>query len=168
MDYQGLKKQGGEVRDRLLLEELDEQTQKVIAKYGLQSNADLFWERPKGKYPQKVFFSHKFAKKSSVVRIVFYIYQLCFAKVKYFERNWQDFIPCIHNWREGFVECELYDMEFIRHKYSELIFDLRDFQKITDIREFLALCDYLEDIKHQQCRLPREEAAYFDRVRLRA
>ena len=149
MDYQLLKMQDCEFRNQKLMAELDDEKVKVIKKYGLNCNSDLFWELPKGKYPQKVFFSHKFLKKSSVVRIIFYIYQLCFAKVKYFERNWDDFVPCVYSWREGFVECELYDMEFIKHKYSDIIFDLRDLKKITDIKEFLAICDYLDSQKQR-------------------
>jgi hypothetical protein len=129
------------------MEELDDEKRKVLIKYDLHCNSDLYWERPKGKYPQKIFFSHKFAKKSSVIRIIFYIYQLCFAKVKYFERNWDDFLPYIHSWRAGFIECELYDMELIKHKHTDIIFDLRDLKKITDIKEFRSICDYLDGQK---------------------
>ncbi|MBP2656644.1 MAG: hypothetical protein H6Q73_4213 [Firmicutes bacterium] len=142
-----LKVQCGTVRNQILMEELDDEKRKVLIKYDLHCNSDLFWERPKGKYPQKTFFSHKFLRKSSVIRIIFYIYQLCFAKVKYFERNWDDFVPYIHSWRDGFIECELYDMEFIKHKHTDIIFDLRDLKKITDIKEFVAICDYLDDQK---------------------
>ncbi|WP_371364858.1 hypothetical protein SRRS_53910 [Sporomusa rhizae] len=147
MDYQMLKTQDSIVRNKILMAELDEEKIKVLRKYDLHCNTDLFWERPKDKYPQKIFFSHKFVKKSSVIRVIFYIYQLCFAKVKYFERNWDEFVPYIHSWRDGFVECELYDMEFIKHKYSDIIFDLRDLKRITDIKEFLAICDYLDGLK---------------------
>lgn len=56
-------------------------------------------------------------------------------------------MPYIHSWRDGFAECKLYDMEFIKHKYSDIIFDLRDLKKITDIKEFLAICDYLNGLK---------------------
>ncbi|CQR73622.1 hypothetical protein SOV_31180 [Sporomusa ovata DSM 2662] len=147
MDYQKLKEQCDEVRNQIVMAELDDEKRKVLIKYDLHCNSDLYWERPKGKYPQKIFFSHKFVKKSSVIRIIFYIYQLCFAKVKYFERNWDDFLPYIHSWREGFIECELYDMELIKHKYTDIIFDLRDLKKITDIKEFRSICDYLDGQK---------------------
>ncbi len=147
MDYHSLKMQDSELRNRILLNELEPEKRQVLKKYALQCNANLYWERPKDKYPQKIFFSHKFAKKSSLVRIIFYIYQLCFAKVKYFERNWDDFTPLIHDWRKGFIECELYDMEFVRHKYTGILFDLRNLQKITSITEFLALCAYLDEQK---------------------
>lgn len=147
MDYQMVKTLDSEARNQILMAELDDEKVKVLVKYGLHCNADLYWERPKGKYPQKVFFSHKFAKKSSVIRIIFYIYQLCFAKVKYFESNWDDFVPYSHSWREGFSECPLYDMEFIKHKYTDIMFDLRDLQKITDIKEYRAICAYLDGLK---------------------
>ena len=149
MDYQMLKEQCSEVRNQILMEELDEEKRKVLIKYNLQCNSDLYWERPKGSYPRKIFFSHKFVKKSSIIRIIFYIYQLCFAKVKYFERNWDNFIPYIHSWRDGFIECELYDMEFIKHKHTDIIFDLRDLKKITDIKEFVAICNFLDGQKNQ-------------------
>lgn len=144
MNYQVLKEQCGEVRSQILMGELDEGKRKVLVKYNLQCNSDFYWERPKGNYPRKIFFSHKFVKKSSIIRIIFFIYQLCFAKVKYFERNWDHFIPYIHSWRDGFMECELYDMEFIKHKHTDIIFDLRDLKKITDIKEFIAICHFLD------------------------
>jgi len=147
VDYQRLKALDSEVRNQILMEELDDEKIKVLIKYDLHCNSDLYWEISKGKYPQKIFFSHKFVKKSSVIRIIFHIYQLCFAKVKYFERNWDDFVPYVHSWREGFIECELSNMEFIKHKYSDIIFDLRDLKKITNIKEFVAICDYLDGQK---------------------
>ena len=150
MDYQLLKEMPCTERNLQLLNEIDEEKQLILKKYALQCNADLYWERPKDKYPQKIFFSHKFLKKSSTVRIVFYIYQLCFAKVKYFEQNWADFVPLVHHWRDGFVECEDYNMEFLRHKYSGIIFDLRDLQKITRIEDFRALCAHLDEQKRRR------------------
>lgn len=74
----------GEVRNQILMEELDDEKRKVLIKYDLHCNSDLYWERPKGKYLHKIFFSHKFVKKSSVIRIIFYIYQLCFCQGKIF------------------------------------------------------------------------------------
>ncbi len=147
MDYQLLKTADSALRNQILLNELDVEKRLTLSKYGLQCNSDLYWERPKDKYPCKIYFSHKFARKSSTLRIIFYIYQLCFAKVKYFERNWADFLPYQHDWRKGFVECELYEMEFIKHKYTGIIFDLRNLQKITRISEFLTLCTYLDGEK---------------------
>ena len=155
MDYQLLKTADTAVRNEILLNELEEEKQLTLRKYSLQCNADLYWERPRDKYPQKIFFSHKFARKSSTLRIIFYIYQLCFAKVKYFERNWDDFSPYQHDWRKGFVECELYEMEFIKHKYTGIIFDLRNLQKITSITEFLALCAYLDEEKAKVLAAPK-------------
>lgn len=31
--------------------------------------------------------------------MIFYIYKLCYAKVKYFDQNWDDFAPCTDNWQ---------------------------------------------------------------------
>lgn len=134
-------------RTRILTEELPKEKQNILRKFTLECNSDLYWERPKGRYPNQVYFSHKFVKRSSVLRIVFYIYRLCFAKVKYFESNLEDFIPCIYDWKKGLVECDLYDMEFLKHKHSETVFDLRNLAKITKIEDFVEICNYLEEMK---------------------
>ncbi len=52
-----LKLQCSTVRNQILMQELDEEKRKVLIKYNLQCNSDLFWERPKGKYPQKIFLA---------------------------------------------------------------------------------------------------------------
>ncbi|WP_407305689.1 hypothetical protein [Desulfosporosinus sp. SB140] len=94
------------------------------------------------------YFSHKFALKASPLGMIFHIYKLCYAKVKYFDQNWEDFTPCIYNWQSGlFEETRLSDMEFIKHLSSGIILDLRNLARVNRYEDFLALCHYLDDQK---------------------
>jgi len=38
-------------------------------------------------------------------------------------------------------------MEFIKHKHTDIVFDLRDLKRINDIKEFRSICDYLDGQK---------------------
>ena len=91
------------------------------------------------------YFSHKFAKKTSALGMIFHIYRLCFAKTKYFENNWEHFVPCIHDFKKGFIETEMYNMEYIKQKDTGIILDLRELAKIKWISDFRDICDYLEE-----------------------
>ncbi|AWZ47718.1 hypothetical protein C3495_02135 [Clostridiaceae bacterium 14S0207] len=133
------------VREQVMREELGEEKCKILDKYGLQPNERIYWEKVQEKYPTQEYFSHKFAVKSSVLGMIFQIYRLCFAKTKYFENNWDKFIPCVYTLREGFIETELYNMEFIKHKKTGLIIDLRELSKIHRIQDFKDLCLYIEN-----------------------
>lgn len=80
--------------------------------------------------------------------MIFHIYKLCYAKVKYFELNWYNFAPCVYNWQSGlFEETRVSDMEFIKHLSSGIILDLRNLAKINRYEDFLKLCNYLEEAK---------------------
>ncbi|GAA0787747.1 hypothetical protein [Hathewaya limosa] len=133
------------VREQVMREELGEEKCKILDKYGLHPNERIYWEKVQEKYPTQEYFSHKFAVKSSVLGMIFHIYRLCFAKTKYFENNWDKFIPCVYTLREGFIETELYNMEFIKHKKTGLIIDLRELSKIHWIQDFKDLCLYIEN-----------------------
>ena len=146
MDYEILKKADQVTRDNLLRQELGSEKCKILDKYQLRSNSRLYWERYQSHYPVQEYFSHKFVKKASPLGIIFHIYRLCYGKVKYFEQNWDDFSPCIYNWQqEFFVETELYDMEYIKHLSTGIIFDLRNLARINKYEDFVTLCNYLED-----------------------
>jgi hypothetical protein len=148
LDYDFLKSCSQELRDKYVRAELGIEKCKIVDKYGLRCNSRLYWEKPQEKYPTQEYFSHKFARKSSPLGMVFHIYRLCFAKVKYFENNWEDFAPCKYDWKKGsFEECELYDMEFIKQKCTNITIDLRNLSKIHRVEEFRAICDYLENQK---------------------
>lgn len=84
--------------------------------------------------------------------MIFHIYKLCYAKVKYFDQNWGDFAPCVYNWQSGlFEETKLSDMEFIKHLSSGIMLDLRNLTKINRYEDFVELCHYLEG--HKPCTL---------------
>lgn len=145
MDNDTLKSLEPVFREKVMRGELGEEKCKVIDKYNLHPNHRLYWERIQEKYPTQEYFSHKFAKKSSVLGMVFHINRLCFAKTKYFENNWEEFEACVYDYRKGFVETEIYNMEYIRQKSTGIVLDLRELSKIKWLSEFKELCAYLEE-----------------------
>lgn len=152
MNYQVLKSAAQEIRDDYLRQELGMEKCEILDKYQLISNTNLYWERHHEHQPIQEYFSHKFAKKSSPLGMIFHIYKLCYAKVKYFDQNWNKFVPCIYNWQSGlFEETRLSDMEFIKHISSGIMLDLRNLAKINRYEDFVALCHYLEN--HQSSTL---------------
>ncbi|WP_010295668.1 hypothetical protein [Clostridium senegalense] len=136
-------------REKIMREELGEEKCKVIDKYGLSTNKKLYWERVQEKYPVQECFSHKFAKKSSTLGMVFHLYRLCFAKTKYFENNWEKFESCIYDCKRGFIVTPIYNMEFIRHKSTGVVIDLRELSKIHWLQDFKDLCKYIEDKENE-------------------
>lgn len=139
-----LKAMDNEKREEFMRCELGKDKCKVLDKYKLSSNSRLYWEKVQEKYPVQEYFSHKFARKSSVLGMVFHIYRLCFAKTKYFENNWDKFESCKYDYKKGFLVTELYDMEYIRHKPTGIVIDLRELSKIHWLKDFKELCEYLE------------------------
>ena len=144
LDYTVLKTSTQEIRDKCLKEELGEEKSKVLDKYCLICNENLYWQRVKDKYPTQEYFSHKFAKKASALGMIFQVYRLCYAKVKYFEKNWDDYCACVYHWKKGFIETDIYNMEFIKHRSTGIVIDLRNLCNINKIEEFIKLCSYLE------------------------
>lgn len=148
MNYQLLKSATQENRDNYLRQELGMEKCEILDKYQLRSNTDLYWERHHEHHPVQEQFSHKCAKKASPLGMIFHLYKLCYAKVKYFDQNWDDFAPCVYNWQSGlFEETRLSDMEFIKHLSTGIMLDLRNLAKINRYEDFLALCNYLEEQK---------------------
>ncbi|SHE74000.1 hypothetical protein [Clostridium fallax] len=131
-------------REKIMREELGEEKCKILDKYNLYSNDRLYWERIQEKYPTQEYFSHKFALKSSPLGMIFHIYRLCFAKTKYFENHWDKFIPCYYDFKRGFVETDISNMEYIKQKSTGIVIDLRELAKIHWVKDFHDLCDYLE------------------------
>ena len=137
-------------REKILRSHLSNEKCKVLDKYGLTSNGRLYWEKIQEKYPIQEFFSHKFAVKASVLGMIFHINRLCFAKVKYFENNWDDYEPCKYVWRKrDFVSCELYDLEAIRQKETGIVIDLKDLGRIKWFADFVTMCEDLEGFKRK-------------------
>ena len=147
MDYEELKSISDTEREKFLRQQLGPEKCKVLDKYNLRSNSRLYWERHQEKYPVQEYFSHKLAVKSTTLGMIFHIYRLCFAKVKYFENHWDEYVPCIYDFRKGFIETEVYNMEFIKHKSTGIVIDLRELGKIHWLKDFQELCDYLEEQK---------------------
>lgn len=146
LDYEMLKNSDQMKRDNLLREELGAEKCKILDKYLLRSNSRLYWERFQDHYPVQEYFSHKFAKKASSIGIIFHIYHLCYAKVKYFEQNWENFAPYVFNWQSrSFIETGLYDMEYVKHRSTGIIIDLRNLARINRYEDFVRLCNYLEE-----------------------
>jgi hypothetical protein len=146
MDCDLLRNSSQQLRYKALKEELPDEKIKIIDWYDLESNTNPYWEKRQNSYPAQEFFGHKFVKKTSPLGMIFHIYRLCYAKVKYFEKNWDKFISCQYNWNtQTFEECQMFEMECIKHLSTGMVFDLRNLSKINRIEDFLALCKYLED-----------------------
>lgn len=145
IDYGLVKTYNQEERDAVLKSELSEQKIKLLDKYGLRCNENLYWEKYQYKYKTQEFFSHRLVRKCSVIAIIFHMYRLCIAKINYFERNWDYYIPCKYDWKsEKFIQCEVYDMECIKQKYTNIIIDLRNLSAISEIEVFREMCACLE------------------------
>lgn len=129
---------------------LEEQKKKVIQEYRLHLNSNCNWEyiHPKGKYQPIEYFSQKFVEKHSALAMVFQIHKLCFAKIKYFENNVDDFIPYSYSFKSGFERCEMHKVQFLYHIYSHYMIGIAELQDIKDIDEFKKLCNYLESFKN--------------------
>lgn len=139
-----------ETRELYLREKLGPEKCKILNKYDLHCNSRLYWERRQEKYPIQEYFSNKFAMKSTPLGMIFHINRLCFAKVKYFEEHWDEYLPCIYDCKKGFVECELYDMEFIKQKATGIVLDLRELARIHWLKDFKNLCAYLEKMQESE------------------
>lgn len=153
MNYDILKALPEEDRERYLREKLGSEKCKVLDKYNLHSNSRFYWERHHDKYPIQEYFSNRFAIKATVLGMIFHINHLCFAKVKYFEEHWDEYIPCRYDCRKGIVETELYDMEFIKQKNTGIVIDLRELARIHWLQEFKDLCAYLEKMQQNQLKV---------------
>ncbi|MGL5347251.1 MAG: hypothetical protein ACRDA3_07860 [Peptostreptococcaceae bacterium] len=118
--------------------------QKVIEKYRLSCSNDYVWELKHDKYHTIKYFTHRFAKKHSALALVFYINRLCYAKIKYFEKNIDKYDFYKYTFEYGFIKCEVCEMDFLLHKASDKMIDLRFLKDIKSISEFNLFCDKLE------------------------
>ena len=128
---------------------LEEEKLKVINEYRLYLNSNLNWEyrHPKNKYQTVEYFSQKFASKHTALAMVFQIHKLCFAKIKYFEKNIEKYEPYKYELLKGFCKCDMYDMEFLKHKPSNSMIDIRSLRNIKNIDEFKEFCLKLESLE---------------------
>ncbi|CZR97080.1 MULTISPECIES: hypothetical protein [unclassified Clostridioides] len=130
------------------IQDLTPDKRNLIEKYSLTLNENLIWEFKHGKYHTIKYFTHKFAVKESVLALLFNIHKLCYAKIKYFESNFSKYEPYKYSYQDGFVKCEIYDMSFMLHKYSNIMIDLRNLQEIKTIEEFRLFCNHLESFEY--------------------
>lgn len=132
------------------IKDLSIDKQKLLKKYSLSLNDDLIWEFSHEKYYNAKYFTHKFVTKQSTLSILFHIYKLCYAKIKYFEDNIEKYEPFKYSYKEGFIRCELYDMEFMMHKFSKIMIDIRNLNEIKNIKDFQVFCKYLESFENKK------------------
>ena len=135
------------MNNEMLKTQLSEEKIKLIEKYSLTCSDDMIWEFKHDKYHSVKYFSHKFAQKQSVLALLFYINRLCYAKIKYFEKNIYKYEPYKYAFLNGFCKCEIYDMEFLKHKPSNSMIDLRNLKEIKSIEEFKVFCSVLENLE---------------------
>lgn len=145
LNLEWLKSLDPSIREKIMREEIGEEKRKIVDKYGLHPNDRIYWERRQEKYPTQEYFSHKLLVKASPLGVVFHINRLCFAKTKYFENNWSKFEACVYDYKKGFVNTEICNMEFIRQKSTGIVLDLRALAKIKWLSEFQDLCRYMEE-----------------------
>ena len=138
------KKLSQSERDIILKNELSSEKIKFLEKYRLFSTDDLKWQTNKNNTPERIYFSHKFLKNNGIMEILFRKYQFCFAKLKYFRENLEKFETFKYDPENGFVETEMWDAEFFKHKKSRRFIDLRYLQQITELEIFLNFVKWLE------------------------
>lgn len=115
----------------------------IIKKYDLKKEGDS-WYQEKENSHKTLVFTDKFLNRNDTIGILFRIYKLCFAKVKYFRTFIFKFEPYKYDYIKGFVETELWDAEFFKHIDSGYILDLRYLQSLKVYEDFIKLCEELE------------------------
>lgn len=123
-----------------------EDKEKIILKYGLVKEGDGWYQKAENSHKALIFKDH-FLKQNDILGMIFRIHKLCFAKVKYFRQNIDKFQPCKHHFQDGFIETDLWDSEFLRHKASGFMVDYRYLQSIHHYQDFLKFCKLLEEFE---------------------
>ena len=118
----------------------------IIKKYDLKKE-DNGWYQEKENSHKTLIFNDKFLNRNDTIGILFRIYKLCFAKVKYFRAYSFKFAPYKYDYKKGFIQTELWDAEFFKHIDSGYMLDLRYLQSITVYEDFVKLCKELESFE---------------------
>lgn len=121
----------------------------LIAKYGLVCE-DGSWYSIKENAHKHLIFKDRFLRRADIVALLCRVNKLCGAKVKYLRQNIDHFIPLCHHYRLGFLEVPLWNADFLQHKASALIIDLRYLQTITEYEDFVTLCRELAAYEARQ------------------
>ncbi len=120
----------------------------IIKKYDLKKEGDS-WYQEKENSHKTLVFTDKFFNRNDTIGILFRIYKLCFAKVKYFRTYIFNFEPYKYDYKKGFIQTELWDAEFFKHVDSGYMLDFRFLQSITVYEDFVKLCKELESFEKQ-------------------
>ena len=118
----------------------------IIKKYDLKKENNA-WYQEKENSHKTLIFTDKFLNRNDTIGILFRIYKLCFAKVKYFRAYPFKFEPYKYDYKKGFIKTELWDAEFFKHTDSGYMLDLRFLQSITVYEDFVKLCKELESFE---------------------
>ena len=133
---------------------LSEDKRKFIEKHSMLLTDNMLWVTQKeNAFPRKIC-RHGFMEKSDIIGLLFRYNEVCFAKVNYFRSHISSFESFKYHYKDGFVITELWDAEFLKHRCSDYIFDIRYLNSIKEIEKFRELCIFLEDF--DQC-VSREE-----------
>lgn len=117
--------------------------ERLVKKHGLFLERGMWFVHRENSHKAPVF-RDVFYQRNDVLGLLFRINKLCGAKVKYFRNNIDKFVPLRYDYRDGFVQVELWDSDFLRHAASGLVLDYRFLQSMTVYADFLALCGELE------------------------
>jgi len=128
---------------------LPDDKRKFIEKHSMVLTENMLWITQKeNAFPRKVC-RHGFMEKSDIIGLLFRYNEVCFAKVNYFRSHISSFEPNKYHYKNGFIPTELWDAEFLKHKCSGYIFDIRFLNSIKEIEKFRELCIFLEE--YDQC-----------------
>jgi len=122
---------------------------RFIEKHSMTLTDNMLWVTQKeNAFPRKIC-RHGFMEKSDILGLLFRYNEVCFAKVNYFRSHISSFEPYKYHYKNGFTITELWDAEFLKHKCSGYIFDIRYLNSIKEIEKFRELCIFLEE--YDQC-----------------
>lgn len=123
---------------------LSQEKVNLIEKFHLSPNKNHIWYTQKeGAYPRK-YFKQSFAERNDILALLFRVYELCGAKLKYYRENIEKYEPYFYDFEAGFVSTMLWNAEFLKHRASGCYIDLRTLQGITEIEKFNEFCAYFE------------------------
>lgn len=128
-----------------IISALPEEKRKLIEKYSLQLNERMMWITMKeNSFPKKIC-RHAYLEKSDIMGLLFRVNEICFAKVNYFRMNQPSFEPYVYHYKNGFTATELWNADFLKHRASGFMIDLRFLNTIKEIDKFREFCIYLEN-----------------------
>lgn len=135
------------LRQARLKRRLSAEMVRLIDKYHLYADRREVWcWQAEGTFVHKMV-KQKFLERRTPMAVVFRFYGLCAAKYNYFSANWHQYRACRFDAEMGFIDTELWDMEFMQHRPSGRYIDLRSLQRITDYAVFQRYCAELEALE---------------------